>query len=206
MLKLQTTNGSFCKKHGLLRIEAAHVYLLNVGMVADVILAIAVIAIAFGAITELQIRIGYIRAATNRAFMMIRRFHLCGAGLEGTGIGERNGAGSTIGLLGSIILFLAEQAGEIGAPGHREHIINVRAEEQEVIGQSNQREQIEGEIKIREGIDNHRIGRNAQVEQREDPCPDRNDEEQQEMGIRVQGGIAQEQAQIQIEGIGITTK
>ena len=106
MLKLQTTNGSFCKEHGLLRIAAAHVYLLNVGMVADVILAIAVIAIAFGAITELQIRIGYIRAATNSAFVMIRCFHLCSTGLEGTGIGERDGAGATIRLLGSIILFL----------------------------------------------------------------------------------------------------
>ena len=185
MLKLQTTNGSFCKEHGLLRIAAAHVYLLNVGMVADVILAIAVIAIAFGAITELQIRIGYIRAATNSAFVMIRCFHLCSTGLEGTGIGERNGAGATIRLLGSIILFLAEQAGEIGPPGHREHILDVRAKEQEVIGQRHQREQIEGGVKIREGIDNHRIGRNAQVEQSEDPSPNRNDKKQQEMGFRI---------------------
>ena len=121
------------------------------GMIVDMILAVAMIAPAPGAIAELQFRITNIGAAADGAFVMIRRFNLCGAGFIGTGIGERNGAGTALGLLRCIVLFLSEQATCVGPPGQREHILDIGTEEQEIVCQSNQGKEIDGEQKVGDG-------------------------------------------------------
>ena len=42
---------------------------LNVGVIVDVVFAIAVIALAFGAVAEFQLRVGHIGAAADGAFV-----------------------------------------------------------------------------------------------------------------------------------------
>ena len=134
---------------GLLHIAAALKHLFHMGMIGNMVLTVAMVAVAFGAIAEFQFRVGHVGATADSAFMMIGRFDLCVGGFIGTGIGERNGAGAGLRLLRRIALFLFEKPGCVGTPGQREYIFNIRTEEQEIIGQGHQGEEIIGEIKIR---------------------------------------------------------
>lgn len=53
---------------GACRRDPGHdVWLLNMGMVIDVILAVAVISVATGAITEFQLRVAHICASADSA-------------------------------------------------------------------------------------------------------------------------------------------
>ena len=111
------------------------------GVVADVFFAVAVIAIAAGTVAEFQIRMGHIGFTADSAAVCIRRIHRGNRCFVRSCIGE----GNCFGLLGSIVLFLPEQPPEICLLGQGNHVHNVLAEEQEVVGKGDDREQIVGE-------------------------------------------------------------
>ena len=83
-------------------LKNSHFLLFNVFVVADVILAVAVIAVATGAVTELQLRVAHIRAATDRAAMVV----ILGLCLIGRGVGNKGDRAGLFRLLFSALLFL----------------------------------------------------------------------------------------------------
>ena len=168
---------------------------LNVCMVADMLLAVAMIAAAPGAVAEFQVRVGYIRFAADRAPVGIGSLGLGNGGFIGTGGREGDDLGLR-GLSGSLGFALPEKPTGIGTPGDRDHIHNILAEEQEVVCQSNDREKIVGE-----GIKEEADKNDDQIKQREDPGFYRYDKEQQEACMGIHGGIAEEQAHVQVVNI-----
>ena len=117
-------------------------------VVVDMILAVAEIALAAGAIPELQLRVGQISPTADGAFMGIGRFGRCNGGLIGSGIGEGDGLRF---LLGAAFF---EQPPGVHPPGHGDHIEDIFAKEQEIVGKGNHGEQIIGEG-IAQQTDNH---------------------------------------------------
>ena len=111
------------------------------GVVADVIFAVAVVTAAAGAVAEFQLRIGHIGTAADGALVSIGCFRLSDAGFVRAGAGE----GDDLRLGGSRLRGSAEQPAGIEPPGNRNHIQHILAEEQEVIGQGNNGEEIAGE-------------------------------------------------------------
>ena len=95
-------------------------------MIVDVVLAVAMIAVAAGTIPEFQIGIGYIGSAANTAFMCVGCFYFSSGGFVGSGGGEGNRAGFLCG-------FLFKQPFRVDAPSNRYHIENIFAKE-EVVG------------------------------------------------------------------------
>ena len=167
----------------------------NMVVIADMVLAVAMVSLTLGTIAELQFRIGHIRTATDGASVIIGRFYRCGTGLIGAG--RRKWDRLAPGLLRPVFFLSAEQPGSIGTPGHWEHILDIGAKEEEIVGDGHQREQAEGEISGRCQV--NKIKKcDDQVKQSKNPRPDGDNKEQHEMGIRVQRGIAQKQAQVQI--------
>ena len=63
---------------------------LNVGVVVDVVFTIAVIALAFGAVAEFQLRVGHIGAAADGAFVGVGGFRPGGGGSVRACAGEGN--------------------------------------------------------------------------------------------------------------------
>ena len=116
---------------------AALQYLLNMCMITDVVFAVAVIAVAAGAITEFQLRIGHIGSAADGALVGVSFLGNLERSRTGS-IGEGDSTG-----LGSGLLF--EKSADFDPPGQRNHIQNILAKEQEVVSQGDQREQIVGE-------------------------------------------------------------
>ena len=96
-------------------------------MAADVFFAIAVVALAAGAVAEFQIRVGNIRPAANGAAVIVGGFGGGHSGLIGTGGGERD----YVGTLGFRCIFLLplKQPGCIDPPGHGEYIHHIPAKE-----------------------------------------------------------------------------
>ena len=66
---------------------------LNMRMVINVVLTIAVIALAPGAIPEFQLRIAYIRPSADGAAVSIGGLRRCGSCLIGACAGERDNLG-----------------------------------------------------------------------------------------------------------------
>ena len=89
----------------------------------------------------------------------------------------------------------------VESPGLRENIQNVLAKEQEIVGQRNDTEEI-----VREGIGKEIQTYNTKIDEGKNPCLHRDDEKQQEMSVRVHGGITQKQTQIQICHICLPTE
>ena len=155
-------------------------------VIIDVVFTVAVIALALGAVTEFQFRIGHVRPPADRTFMGVGGVLLCGRGLIGAGGGEGNGAG----LAGCLFLYPAG----IELPGNGDHIHHISAEEQEVVGKSYQREEIEdGEREMK-----HRQQGQDQIQQSQEPGLHRDDEHDQKLCVGIQRGIGQKQAHIQI--------
>lgn len=90
-------------------------------VVADVVLAIAVVAVALGAVPELQFRVGYIRPAADTAAVGVQVLGLGGSRLIAAGAGE----GDNLGLL----WLFAEQPPGVHSPGEGNDIGNILAEE-----------------------------------------------------------------------------
>ena len=161
-------------------------------VVIDMILAVAMVAFAPGAVAEFQLRIRYIGTAADGTFVGVRRLGLGHRCLVRTGIGE----GDRFGLL-LLGRALPEEPPGIHPPGHGEYIDHILAEKQEIVSQRNDGEQVD-----REGVYQKSEYHQEQIQQCEDPGLHGNNEQEQKLGIRVHGGISQEQAQIQIVGGG----
>ena len=169
------------------------------GMVADVIFAIAVVAIAAGTVAEFQIGVGYVGPSADRAAVGVWCLGCSDTCLIGTGIGELDDfcflAAAGFGLT------LAEKPAGIGTPGHGNYVQHILTEEQEIVGKGNDGEQIGGE-----GTGEQIREYEYKIKQGKDPCFDGDNIKQQKMGIGIHGGISQEQACIQIGDICISAK
>ena len=149
------------------------------GVVVDVVLAVAVVAVAPGAVAELQLRVGAVSAPADGAFVGIVLLDLGlaeGDGFVGCGVGG---------------LFL-----ELPLPAPGQDIDHILAEEQKVVHQRDHREQIVGP-----GVDDQAPDHHHQIHQSENPCLHRDEEKQHELGIGEQGGVGQKQAHIQVGGV-----
>ena len=167
------------------------------GVVADVIFTVAVIAITPGAVPEFQIRMGNVGSAADRAAMGVGSLGLGSGGLIRTCV---EGDGFVLLAAGSISGPLGSSSG-IDPPGLGQYIGNIAAEEQEIVGEGNDAEKVVGERYCKK-IHKHQ----DKIQKREDPCFDGDNKEQQEMGIRIHGGIAQEETQIQIGDVGLSAE
>ena len=152
--------------------------LLDMAVIVDMVFAVTVVALTAGAVPELQFRVADIGFAADGAAMGI----VC--------LGSRLAAAGGIKLdyLGPLGRLLPESGLCAETPGRRQYIDHILAEEQEVVGKGNDAEQIIGE-----GIGDQIQQYDGQVKQCKEPGFHRNDEEQQELGIREQGGVAEEQ-------------
>ena len=176
---------------------AADIGLLNMGVITDMLLAVAVIAIAPGTVPELQIRMGNVGFSANGAAVGIRGLGSGGCCFVGTCIERDN-----LRLLwtGGIAV-PAQHTLEINTPAHGNDIQDILAEEQKVVCKGNDAEQIVGEGQGKQ-IQQH----DYKIEQCKNPGFDRDEEKQQEMCVGIHGGIAEEQAQIQICDISLSAE
>ena len=145
-------------------------FLFHVGVVGDVVHAVAVVAVAAGAVPKFQFWIGHVCTTANCAAVGVR-------GLLWRLLLPVKGDWSVLfGRLGSPNPSVAT-----GSPCGRQNIDNTFAHKQEEGSNAYQREQIGGEGKtcLRKVcyIDYH----HSQINQRHDPCLDRNDEENQKL-------------------------
>ena len=101
------------------------------GMVADVVLAVAVVAIAPGTVAELQFGVGYICPAANGAAVGVGGLRSCGLRGVGTCFGEGDHFGFFMAGWGG---FLSDQALGVCLPGKRDNVQKILAKEQEVVG------------------------------------------------------------------------
>ena len=150
--------------------------------------AVAVVAVATGAVTEFHVRMAHICAAADDAAVGV------GGALRFCCRAEGNGAGGLDNLWTGFAL-------RLDSPGGWQYIENILAKEQKIVGDGNQGEQTEGES-TGEGKHYHLINRQCQIDHRKDPGSYRDDEKQKKLRIGVQSGKAQKQAHIQIENIG----
>ena len=162
------------------------------GMIGNVIHAVAVVTAAAGAIAEFQIGIGHIGAAAYGTFMRVGGFRLRNG--RPVGPGSREGYRAGFGLTGGLF---PEQSPGIDPPADRQDVDYILANEEEIVGERHQREQTVGE-QTNVGHTDDINGDDGKINHREDPCLYGNDEEQQEMGIRIHGGIGQKQTRVQI--------
>ena len=114
--------------------------LFNMGVIADVILAVAEVAAALGAISEFQLGICGIRPAAHGAAVGIRRCAFLRATVEGDGTGLRTGRlfGRGMGYCFGRSFLIFPNAGN--------NIQTILAKKQQVIQNGDQREQIVGEV------------------------------------------------------------
>ena len=156
-------------------------------MVTDVILAVAEIAIATGTVTEFQLRIGNIGSAAYGAAVEIGFL-----GLLACFSGEGDCAAGFLRLLSFGLAVL-----QLVPPLGRQYIDHIPAEEQKVIGQCHQGEQVVGENC--NSLQNLKKSY-TQINKCQNPRPDGNYKEYHEPVIRILGGEAQQQTQVQETG------
>lgn len=166
-------------------------------VVADMVFAVAVVAIAAGAIAEFQLRMGNVRPAAEGAAVVIGGLGSGHRGLIRPGRGEGNDRGA-LGLGGGLLRLFLKQPSCVDPPAYREYVHHIFAEEQEIVQQCHQGEQPVGEGGDDKGALNHIIKGNAQIKQGKNPSPHRDDEQKQKLGAGVQGGIGDKQTQVQI--------
>lgn len=157
------------------------------GVIADVVLAVAEVAVAPGAVTEFQLRVTRIRSAADGAAMGVSG----GAFLPGLRAGE--GDGASLFRRG----FLSETPSRFDLPGHWDQISSFFSEKQEIVRQSHQGEEALGIHTVICGVGNDQISDIYEIEQSHQPRLDGDDIKEQKLGFRVSGGVAEDQAQIQ---------
>ena len=113
------------------------------GVIADMILAVAVIAVAFGTVTEFQLRIGHICPSANCAAVGVGDGLLFAMG--GIAVGEGDRTGFLLGLCGSDCPIAA------GSPCRRQQIQYILTGKQQEICESDQWKQIGWEQVYRVG-------------------------------------------------------
>lgn len=176
------------KKYGCCtQLCGTRTFLLNMNMIADMIFAVAIEAIAAGAVPEFQLRIGYIRPSADGAAVSVIRLGrlliLSSVELDHLGLGCRGAAP-------------AKEPAGIQPPFQGDNIPNILTEEQEVICQRDQWEDIVGEGVAKDADQN-----DCQIQKSKDPGLDRDNKEQQEVRLREKGRIAEEETHIQIVDI-----
>ena len=135
------------------------------GVVVDVVLAIAMIAFTSGAVTELQLRIGNVGAAAYSAFV----------GIVGSSLLGGKGNRSCL-FLGSCLFGATTNKGE--------QIQNILACKEQIIAQSNQREQI---VREKRGeIINLNANQNK-IDKTQEPCLYGEDKENKKLAVREPG-------------------
>lgn len=163
-------------------------------MIVDMILTVAVVALALGAVAEFQLRICHIGASADRAAVGVGGFRRGGGGFVGACVKMDD---LCLGLFG----LLAEQAAGIGTPRHGNHVQHVLAEKEKIVGKGDYGEQIVGET-VGKQTEQHQ----CQIDQRENPRFHGDDEEKQEIRVGVQRGVAEKQAQVQVSDAGLTAE
>ena len=108
-------------------------------MVVDVVFAVTVVALAAGTVTEFQFGIADVSSAADGAAVGVDCSFGRFGGFSGTGV---EGDDLCFFLLNRLLRKLPLG---LDPPGKRQHIQHIFAEEQEVVGQGNHREQIVGE-------------------------------------------------------------
>ena len=160
-------------------------------MVADMILAVAVIPLTAGTVAEFQLGVGNISPPANSTFVEER--------FLGRGVTDLDSSigGELDDRCFSWRFFPAEKLPDLQPKGQRDDVDDILSEEQKVICQSDQREEVD-----REGVREYIHKCEHQIEQGKDPGLHRNDEEQQERCVGIKCRIGQEQAHVQIGHIG----
>ena len=151
-------------------------------MIVNVILAIAVISVAPGTVTELQFGVADIGATTYGTAMGVSRCLFRGR----TFLTELDRSGA----LGLLRLAL----GNIGRKG--DQVQNILSRKQQEVGKANQGEQVMREEQI--GVDDLN-GDQQQVNKPQEPGPNGNDKEYQKLCIGMGRGKHQKQTQLQIK-------
>ena len=149
-------------------------------MVVDVILAVAVIAVAPGTVPELQLRVGDIGSAADPAAV---------GEIPGLGIGFGN-KGDRAGGFGCFHFSGSVQEGE--------YITDASSHKQQVVGNRHQREQVVGKIEYGDGQVEDLRCYHYKVDKGNDPALNGNYEEDQESGIGIQGGKGEQKAQMEV--------
>ena len=145
-------------------------------VVTDVILTVAVVAVAAGAVTELQFRIGYIGASADGAAVVI-------IGLLGSGFFKRHRTGTGRS-------FAAYSGGDKG-----EQVQHIFSCENQVVQKTHQREQIVGEEYGK--IDDIDADENY-IYKTQKPSFYWQNKEDHKLGIGVGGSKQQNDAQVQV--------
>ena len=110
------------------------------GMIVDMVFAVAMVTLTAAAVPEFQIRIGNIRSAAYCTAVGVGILGLCHGGFVGPGAGEGDGFCS----IWRFAVFLGQPLG-VGSPCNREEIYHIITEEQQIVGDGYQGEQIVGE-------------------------------------------------------------
>ena len=159
-------------------------------VIIDVILAIAVVAAALGAVAEFQFRIGHVCPSADRAFVPV----LGSVYHPRTGMGCA-GAAFLIGLCPICIgaAAIAGPATKLILPAVGQNMDAIASKEQEIVQHGEQREEIQL---------NHFYQKQQQIGPGQILHLQRNNVHQQHLTIRVQGSQGQEKTQVEIEGGG----
>ena len=154
------------------------------GVIVNMVAAIAVVAVALGAVAELHIRVRHVGFPADGAAVGIGLLLL--GGIVYLEVDD-------LGLRGSLGLLLKKPAQPV-LPAQGHHVQHVLAEKQEIVAQGHQGKQVAYAV----GRRKHTEENDRQVHQGKEPGLHRDDEKQQKAGVGVQGGKAQEQAHVQV--------
>ena len=149
--------------------------LFNMCMIVDMILAITVVTVTAGTVSELQFRIGNICTAADGAPMGVVGFFSCVISIF---CSEGNG--------GNIALcFAGRSTMKFCSPAGGKDVLYIGAHKQKIIAQGYQREQIVGKIEYRVAHIEDGNKSQQQIKQRHDPGFDGDNKENSEFAIRV---------------------
>lgn len=156
--------------------------LFNMGVVIDVILAVAEVAVATGAVAELQLGIGHIGATAYGTAVQIGGLSFFLALVKGDCSGGPLLPGSAM---------------SAGADRLRQQIQYILTGKQQEIGNADQREQI-----MREQVAHiaHINDQQNQVKNAQEPGLYRDNEENQKLAVRIGNGEDQKQSKVHIPG------
>ena len=157
--------------------------LFNMHVIGNMVFAVAVVALAPGAVAEFKLREFGIGSAADGAAVGVG-----GAGPGRSGFAVRSGEGDNLRTVTGLCRVASVLPLQLDPPGKGEQIAHIRAEEQEVIEQTDQREQTVGEE--HEGIAHieHTDADEQQVNQCQNPGFHRNHEHDQKLCIGIHGG------------------
>jgi len=171
--------------------------LLDVDVVVDVIHAVAVVAVALRAVAEFEVRIVGVGSAADGAFVAIRAlagFRLVALCPVGVGLGARS-VGTGVVLLRAAI-----------APGVGEEVLNIGAEEQEVIRKRNKRHEPVERQRAGQEQENNVHRREGKVHPGQILDFDGDEHHQKHSCLGREGCNSEEQAEVQVSRIDIVAE